>query len=363
MSCFHKLIHGDSRTTINQTPKESVDLVVTSPPYPMIKMWDESFSNQNPQIKRALETGNSNLAFELMHKELNKVWKNLKRIVKPGGIVCINIGDATRTVGKEFKLHSDHTKITEQFLKLGFSNLPNILWRKQTNSPNKFMGSGMLPPGAYITLEHEYILIFRKGKKREFNSLEEKENRNQSAFFWEERNSWFSDVWDLKGASQKMSNGIRNRSGAFPFELAYRLINMFSVKGDTIYDPFLGLGTSTFASIASNRNSIGMEIEKGLINHIMDTSLNRLKKEINVYIQNRIKKHLGFVEMKEKEVGKKYFKYRNSNYDFPVMTKQEVKALINFVKRINLTSEGFSSEYYDEALLELDSQLQIKLNI
>lgn len=354
MSNFHKLIHGDSRTIINQIPKESIDLVVTSPPYPMIEMWDESFVAQNHLIKKALNNGNGNLASELMHMELNKVWKNLKRIVKPGGIICINIGDATRTIEKEFRLYSNHTKITEQFVKLGFNNLPNILWRKQTNSPNKFMGSGMLPPCAYVTLEHEYILIFRKGKKREFNSVEEKGNRNQSAFFWEERNSWFSDIWDLKGISQKMSNGVRNRSGAFPFELAYRLINMFSVKGDIIYDPFLGLGTTTFACIASSRNSIGVEIEEKLIKDIMDKSLNILKKEINIFIEYRIRKHLDFVEMKEREQGKEYFKYRNSIYGFPVMTKQEIKALINFIKNINLTSEGFTSEYFEEPLLEFE---------
>jgi DNA modification methylase len=353
MSSFHKLIHGDSREIISQIPKGSVDLIITSPPYPMVEMWDESFALQNPLIKKALKNGNGSLAFELMHAELNKVWENLKKIVKPGGIACINIGDATRTVEKEFKLYSNHTKITGQFLKSGFSNLPNILWRKQTNSPNKFMGSGMLPPGAYVTLEHEYILIFRKGRKREFNSIKEKENRNRSAFFWEERNNWFSDLWDFKGISQKMNNGVRNRSGAFPFELAYRLINMFSVKGDLIYDPFLGLGTTTFAGIASNRNTIGVEIEKGLINRIMNTSIQNLKTEINTFIEGRLKKHLGFVEMKEKVGGKKYFKYLNSNYGFPVMTKQEIKFLINFVKKINLTENGFISEYFDEPLLEL----------
>ena len=64
-------------------------------------------------------------------------------------------------------------------LSLGFSALPAIIWRKQTNAPNKFMGSGMLPAGAYVTLEHEYILIFRKGAKREFSSPADKANRRR----------------------------------------------------------------------------------------------------------------------------------------------------------------------------------------
>ena len=54
----------------------------------------------------------------------------------------------------------------------------------------------MLPCGAYVTLEHEYILIFRKGSKREYKKVEQKVARKNSAFFWEERNVWFSDVWE-----------------------------------------------------------------------------------------------------------------------------------------------------------------------
>ena len=79
--------------------------------------------------------------------------------------------------------------------RLGFQSIPLILWRKQTNAPNKFMGSGMLPAGAYVTLEHEYILVLRKGSKREFKKAEEKRNRHESAIFWEERNIWYSDIW------------------------------------------------------------------------------------------------------------------------------------------------------------------------
>ncbi len=82
------------------------------------------------------------------------------------------------------------------------------------------MGSGMLPAGAYVTLEHEYVLIFRKGGKRTFPSQNQAERRRRSAFFWEERNRWFSDVWDFKGERQRLNGSdIDRRSAAFPFEL------------------------------------------------------------------------------------------------------------------------------------------------
>src|SRR5206468_5334175 len=104
-----------------------------------------------------------------------------------------------------FILYPNHVRIASHLVRLGFNPLPAILWRKQTNAPNKFMGSGMFPPGAYVTLEHEYVLIVRKGDKRAFDSEVIRSRRRESAFFWEERNDWFSDVWfDLKGTGQNL---------------------------------------------------------------------------------------------------------------------------------------------------------------
>src|SRR5699024_4620987 len=229
-------IHFKNANDLSNLQDDSVSLVVTSPPYPMIEMWDDSFAAQNPAIGKALGRNDSDNAFELMHQVLDKVWEECYRVLHKGGIACINIGDATRTIKKKISAFPNHSRIISAFLDLGFSNLPNIIWRKQTNAPNKFMGSGMLPPGAYVTLEHEFILVFRKGNKREFAS-KEKPNRRESTYFWEERNNWFSDLWDFKGASQLLSkNKIRDRSGAFQFEVPYRLINMFSVRDDTVLD-------------------------------------------------------------------------------------------------------------------------------
>ena len=93
----------------------------------------------------------------------------------------------------------------------------------------------------------------------------------RSAFFWEERNRWFSDVWDFKGTVQGLDHGdLRSRSGAYPLELAFRLINMYSLYEDTVLDPFLGTGTTTLASIACGRNSIGIEIDRAFSSFIFE---------------------------------------------------------------------------------------------
>ncbi len=321
MTTIHKH-YTCNAVKMKEVADRSVSLMVTSPPYPMIDMWDEIFSRQDRNIEQALKKQDGSQAFELMHQVLDRVWKEVFRVLSPGGFACINIGDATRTLGDNFALYPNHARILNAAQALGFTALPCILWRKQTNAPNKFMGSGMLPAGAYVTLEHEYILILRKGGKREFTSPATKENRRQSALFWEERNQWFSDIWtDLKGTRQAMGKQKnRNRSGAFPFELAYRLINMYSVKGDLVLDPFLGTGTTTLAAMAAGRNCAGYEIDPSLLENFYDKCNDSLSHFSSV-IQHRIEAHKDFIRGRL-EAGKP-IKHENAHYGFPVVTRQE----------------------------------------
>ncbi|MCK4730743.1 MAG: site-specific DNA-methyltransferase [Candidatus Aenigmarchaeota archaeon] len=344
MKTRHKIIIGDSRN-MSDIQDKSVNLMITSPPYPMIKMWDEMFSEQSPELKKVLADENGEHAFELMHKELDKVWKEVYRVLKTGGIACINIGDATRSMNGKFQIYANHARILNYCLSLGFHALPEILWIKETNKPDKFMGSGMLPVGAYVTLEHEHILILRKENKREFSTTEEKFNRQRSAFFWEERNVWFSDRWsDINGVFQATGNKkVRERSGAYPIELTCRLINMFSVQGDTVLDPYLGTGTTTLGAMASGRNSIGVEIDKNF-KEIIDDRIKTILEQSNNYNKRRIEKHLEFVEKRKGE--NREIKYINNNYNFPVMTRQELNLKIPVLKVLNsIENNIFEVEY------------------
>ncbi len=351
----HKLILANA-DNLEFIKDNSINLVITSPPYPMIKMWDTCFSGLDTNIEHALSENSGQAAFELMHNQLNLVWEECSRVLGPGGIACINIGDAVRTIGSSFKLFSNHSYILKKFIELGFDILPLILWRKQTNAPNKFMGSGMLPPGAYVTLEHEYILIMRKGPKREFNKPEEKRIRQESAYFWEERNIWFSDIWDFKGVKQNLSNKkTRKRSAAYPFELPYRLINMFSVKGDTVLDPFCGTGTTCAAAIASNRNSVSVEIDENLKETILGLILNS-KTDTNTIINKRIASHIDFIEKYRTE--KKEPKYKNNHHGFQVITRQEENIHLDFIKKVYLNDDTIIAEYTDEYSIQLNLMQQ-----
>lgn len=351
MKTQHRILFKDARN-MGDLASESVELVVTSPPYPMIEMWDSVFAAQNPAVADHLRAGRGLEAFDLMHELLDEVWRELYRILKPGCIACINIGDAVRTLNGRFQLYSNHARILNALQKTGFSALPEILWRKQTNAPNKFMGSGMLPSGAYVTLEHEHILIFRKGNKRIFESEPDRMRRRQSAFFWEERNAWFSDVWmDLKGAVQKLNgHEARRRSGAFPFELPYRLIHMFSVHQDTVIDPFLGTGVAMLAAAAAGRNSIGFEIDSSFESRISD-QLTHGVDLAQQRLRDRIQSHLDFVESRiENAQGE--IKHRSRNYRFPVMTRQEVDLRFHPLISIAPAGPGRFEAIYAESLKE-----------
>ncbi|QIB75011.1 site-specific DNA-methyltransferase [Halogeometricum borinquense] len=347
MESRHRVVVGDART-MSEIADDAVELVVTSPPYPMVEMWDDLFSELTDEAGPALRDGDGEAAFEAMHSALDDVWAEISRVLVPGGIACINVGDATRTVGDSFRVYPNHARVTDAFVELGFEPLPDVLWRKPTNSAAKFMGSGMIPPNAYVTLEHEYVLVFRNGTdSRAFDPGETR--RYESAYFWEERNAWFSDVWtDVAGTGQEVAartrahsgsgdgeiadggnvydldaesgDELRERTAAFPFEIPYRLVNMYSVYGDTVLDPFFGTGTTSLAAMVAGRDSVGYELEDAFVDAFdaRATGAPTLSREV---VEARLDDHREFVE-KRSEKGSPPG-YDAENYDFPVVTKQE----------------------------------------
>ncbi|WP_435069455.1 DNA-methyltransferase [Haloplanus sp. C73] len=315
MRTQHVLHVGDA-AAMDAVADESVDLVVTSPPYPMIDLWDDLFSAQDPDVAAALDAGDGDAAFERMHAQLDAVWDEVMRTLAPGGVVCINVGDATRSIGGEFQQFPNHARIIDALRSRGLTPLPDVLWRKPTNSLTKFMGSGTLPSNAYVTLEHEYILIFRKGDTRSFPPGDDR--RYESAFFWEERNRWFSDLWEVRGEGQALADtddDRRDRSAAFPLEIPLRLLRMFSVRGDRVLDPFAGTGTTALAAMHTARNSVGFDLDGDLFT-ALDERLTDLPTASRRRVAARLDRHRE--AMAERDGG-----YDAEHYDFEVVTKRE----------------------------------------
>jgi len=244
---YHRLIHGDARD-LSFLDDESIHLVVTSPPY-----WNLKRYNENPD-----QLGHIN-DYEVFLGELRKIWREVFRVLVPGGrLVCV-VGDvcvSRRRFGRHlvFPLHSDICVLCR---KIGFDNLNPIIWHKIANANfevengSKFLGKPY-EPNAIIKNDMEFILMQRKpGGYRKPTE----EQRKLSKIDKKDFGTWFQQIWNITGAS------TRNHPAPFPLELASRLVRMFSFYGDTVLDPFCGTGTTMIASLRYARNSIGIDID------------------------------------------------------------------------------------------------------
>lgn len=245
----HTLYHGDARE-LSFIPDESVHLVLTSPPYWNLKEYERGPRQLGliPDYQRFVD-------------ELCKVWRECYRILVPGGRVVCVVGDvclSRRTYGRHavMPLHGD---IAVSCRQVGFDNLNPILWHKisnakfEANTSSSFLGKPY-EPNAIIKNDVEYILMERKpGGYRKPTE----EQRRQSMIAKEDFQRWFSQIWELPGASTRSGH-----PAPFPLELADRLVKMYSFVGDTVVDPFCGSGTTMAAALRAGRNSIGVEVEE-----------------------------------------------------------------------------------------------------
>jgi DNA modification methylase len=243
---------GDSRA-MTEVEDASIDLVVTSPPYWHIK--DYGVPGQ---------IGYGQSLHEYL-KDLYHTWRECFRVLREGARLCLNIGDqfARAAVYGRYKVIPLHAEFIHQCEHLGFDFLGSIIWQKKTTmNPTggaTVMGSYPFPPNGIVEIDYEFILIFKKPGKSKKVSKEIKEASRLTKEEWKE---YFAGHWHFGGARQV------GHEAMFPEELPRRLIRMFSFRGDTVLDPFLGSGTTVKVALEWGRNAVGFEINPDFLGAI-----------------------------------------------------------------------------------------------
>ncbi len=243
---------ADSRNMI-ELADESVDLVVTSPPY-----WHLKDYGVTGQI------GYGQTLHEYL-LDLSRVWRECFRVLKPGRRLCINIGDqfARGIVYGRYKVIPLHAEVIAQCEAIGFDYMGAIIWQKKTTMRPTggavVMGSFPYPPNGIVELDYEFILLFKKPSSSPLFLSMPQGVKEASKLTRDEWKAFFSGHWRFGGERQILHEAM------FPEELPHRLIRMFSFVGETVLDPFVGSGTTVKVALALGRHAIGYEIQPAFV--------------------------------------------------------------------------------------------------
>ena len=334
---IHKIINGDSRQ-MTELKDKSVNLIITSPPYWQLK--DYGTDNQIGY----------NDSYEKYINNLNLVWNECYRVLDNGCRLCVNIGDqfARAVYYGRYKVIPIRTEIIKFCESIGFDYMGAIIWQKRTTSNTtggaSLMGSYPMPRNGIISIDYEFILIF---KKLGDSKKPDKYLKEQSKITKEEWKQYFSGHWNFGGAKQD------GHIAMFPEELPKRLIKMFSFVGDTVLDPFLGSGTTSIAAKKLNRNSVGYEINPEFIPFI--------KRKLNIEQCDIYNTRYEFISQNniktdyKDEIKKLPYVFK----DFHSFDKKTDPKKLQFGSKIDKNS-GSREKYY--SVKEIISPEKIKLN-
>ncbi len=281
MKTNHKLIFGNCME-MSEVRDSSIHLIVSSPPYYNAPFdYDGLFSN-----------------YEQYLGVLNHFAKESFRVLQDGRIVALNIDDML-VKGTKYPIVADATKI---FQNAGFRYRDRIIWKKPDGYLRISKRSGVIlqnpfPMYYYPDNLLESIVIFQKGKFdyrsiskeiRELSQIDKKEFQN---------NNWHKTLWEMTNVLPGSS--LEKNVAAFPEQLPYRIIKLYSYFGETVLDPFLGSGTTMKVARLLKRNSVGIEIIRDLEKVI--------RKKIGFDVSSDIFNHEDNFEIIERKTGKYKF--------------------------------------------------------
>jgi len=247
LNTCHIIIIGDSQE-IYEIPDNSIHLVVTSPPYFNAPFDYKNFYNNYDEFLEIIRN----------------VAKELFRVIKEGRILVLNIDDML-VDGKKYPIVADATKI---FQSVGFNYRDRIIWKKPDDYLRILKRREVIyryPYPMYFYPDNlvESFLIFQKGKFDYFSVSREKKLMSKIDLQEFNQKKLYMTLWEIRNVMPGAS--LEKGIAAFPEEIPYRFIKLFSYVGETVLDPFLGSGTTMKVARELGRNSIGIEINKSLL--------------------------------------------------------------------------------------------------
>lgn len=239
----------DDILTTDIVKPNSIDLMITSPPYNV----DIKYNSHNDQI-----------SYEKYLEFTEKWLKKCYKLAKDDGRFLLNI-PLDKNKGGQQSVCADITAITK---KVGWQYHSTIIWNEQNISRRTAWGSWMSASAPYVIAPVEVILVLYK------NVWKKQGGSRKNDITRQEFIDWTSGVWTFPGQSKKGAGG---HPAAFPVELPKRCIKLFSFIGDTVFDPFLGSGSTLIATGQLKRKGIGVDVDKEYCDIAQQRILNEVK--------------------------------------------------------------------------------------
>lgn len=248
-----KIICDDFLTT-QLVRSNSVDLIVTSPPY---------------NVDIHYNSHEDGLSYE-EYLEFSEKWmKKAYEVAKNGGRFCLNVA-LDKNKGGQQAVAADLTTIAK---KVGWQYHSTIIWNEGNISRRTAWGSWLSARAPYVIAPVEVIVVFYKKDWRKAES-------GKSDIAKQEFMDWTNGLWSFNGESKKRVG----HPAPFPIELPRRCIKLFSYVGDTVLDPFLGSGTTLIAAYKNKRKGIGIDIDQ----EYCKLAIQRLQQEAKINQTNLI---------------------------------------------------------------------------